>query len=296
MSSRVIVTQEPVINISYIKQTHGSNPNTSIGDIILGYLISNRINPTVNVVYLTNANGGMKSIYDWDLDNPISDLNLSHVTLGYAKYENKKDRIESLTKLRDFILDRETHGELDLEEEHILVELENVLPHEIVEEVVEEVVEEQVYTPLQLSPSVGRRSTVAVKVPRSSTGVGAVPRRTAIPERQIERTVVRTATPVVTPTPVVRTQVPVPTPSPVPVVRTVTPRPTAVVRTVRQTPASVRTAVSSPSFQASVTRRSPQTVMVEQRTAPVRTVRSPPSAVEVVHTTEDIDEYEEYEY
>lgn len=122
------VVEDRNMIISYVK--HGDNclESTPIGKIVVDYLIREKLNPRAHVVYLNKCRE-YKSVYNFDLFDPISVLNLDdEIILNKTTFITLEEARDSMEKLLEFLA---SDSDMDYERETLAektrVELKKVM-------------------------------------------------------------------------------------------------------------------------------------------------------------------------
>lgn len=90
-----------IVNISYLTNTHSMSAGTTIGLVLVNYLIHKRLGPSANVVYQLD-NGMFKSMYEHSLVEPIGIIG-ENVVVSHTNFLEDDDKVVAWSSLVEFL-------------------------------------------------------------------------------------------------------------------------------------------------------------------------------------------------
>jgi len=92
------------LNVSYITNAHSVSLGTTVGSIIVNYLIKTNTHPTANVVIHTD-DCEVGSLYNYPLTDPVGNhVGSNSVRISRSQFVNDREKLYSLKALQDYLM------------------------------------------------------------------------------------------------------------------------------------------------------------------------------------------------
>lgn len=109
---------EEVVSVSYISNTHAVSVESTVGMLIVNFLVHSKRPATTNVIFETDG-GQFESLYNMDLRATLAELGIGpHILLGASGFESEGETVIALTALRNYLA---SMGRLPIEDQELLM-------------------------------------------------------------------------------------------------------------------------------------------------------------------------------